>query len=277
MFPAFPPACRLELGRVCKQLYQATRSQGARLWERLPVSFSRAGTLGSFAAWRGRCACAPHTLILQHVEWQQGMGEAEATWGDVVAAARQVLPTLRHLMIRFDGDGVAAEWLREAVQLQDLGLYCSTLSLGNALGSLPQVRRWLGKAASLKARRGAHPAGRQLTRMPAWLPTPAGPPAWPVLPSFLTVLPCSCLSSTWKAQKGPSTWSLPPACPPACQRSLQWRATWPRCQVGKLSWQLVSQVSSFLHTDPRLRPAALVDRPALCRILQSAPPVTRVE
>ena len=160
--PFPPPACRLELGRVCKQLYQATRSQGARLWERLPVSFSSAGTLGSFAAWRGRCACAPHTLILQHVDWQQGMGEEEATWGDVVAAARQVLPTLHHLMIRFDGDGVAAEWLREAVQLQDLGLYCSTLSLGNALGSLPQVRRWLGRP-------GCQPEGPQ--RRPPGRPT----------------------------------------------------------------------------------------------------------
>ena len=181
--PPFPaPLCRLELGRVCKQLYQATRSsQGARLWARLPISFSSAATLSSFAAWRGRCACAPHTLILQHVDWQQGMGDAEATWADVVAAARQVLPTLQHLMIRFDGEGVASDWLGEAVQLQDLGLYCSTLSLGNALGLLPLVG-----AGPTEARLPAcRPAGRRRregtahTRLRAWLLT--------------TCLPCSAL------------------------------------------------------------------------------------
>ena len=175
----FPRLRRLEMGRVCQQLFHATRSQGARLWERLPISFSSAATLRSFEAWRGRCACAPHTLILQHVDWQQGVGEEEAAWADVVAAARQVLPTLRHLMIRFDGEGAATEWLREAVHLQDLGLYCCSLSLGNALGSLPQVRRWpLGQPACGPAGVPCcHPTGKQLTPLLAWLPVPCCLPA----------------------------------------------------------------------------------------------------
>jgi hypothetical protein len=114
----------------------------------------------------------------------------------------------------------------------------AALALGDA--SLPASRQ----AELSPCRPTAH------TRLPAWLPTLAAPPACPVLPAlcclrclpcaacltaFLILFPCSCLSSIWRAQRGRSTLSLPPACPPACPRYLQWRATWPRCQVGTLS------------------------------------------
>ena len=50
---------------MCKQMYDSTRVDGARLWNDLLIPFSSAGTLHSFAAFRRRCTCSPRTLLLQ--------------------------------------------------------------------------------------------------------------------------------------------------------------------------------------------------------------------
>lgn len=60
-----PTRCRLQLGLVCKQLYQATRVHGGRLWSNIVIPFSSAGTLHSWAAFCRRCACSPLVLMLQ--------------------------------------------------------------------------------------------------------------------------------------------------------------------------------------------------------------------
>lgn len=57
---------------MCKQLFEATRSQGSRLWDVIYVPFSTAAELRSFAAWLQHCTCAPHTLILQVCFGSQG-------------------------------------------------------------------------------------------------------------------------------------------------------------------------------------------------------------
>jgi len=71
--PAPLPPRRLTLALVCKQLFHATRSHGACLWEDLCIGFCSASTLHSFAAWRQRCACAPQHLMVQVSGHVRGM------------------------------------------------------------------------------------------------------------------------------------------------------------------------------------------------------------
>ncbi|EFN50759.1 hypothetical protein CHLNCDRAFT_142485 [Chlorella variabilis] len=61
-------------------------------------------------------------------------------WGDVVAAAALVAPSLTSLTIRWDGAAVAGVWLLEAVHLQELALFCGQLTLTDALGSLAELK-----------------------------------------------------------------------------------------------------------------------------------------
>ena len=150
------PACRLQLAQVSKQLFHATRSHGTCLFQELPLTFSDAAPLRSFARWLRRTQCAPRMLILQvwprsaavlgrplQRAWrvascdchcrnlrrnagqraaaaagrpplvpparpQQG-GDADggepATWDEVTAVVQPVLPSLTHLLIRYDGQG----------------------------------------------------------------------------------------------------------------------------------------------------------------------------
>ena len=155
---------------------------------------------------------------MQHGEWQ---GEQEQPqWQEVVGAAQLVLPSLKRLMIKFDGDAdaggcsmhrpdavaggclagcllrgcwradwpgatqrwvlggaypnrlltwntccpsclrvrlpaCAGEWLRGAAGLEELSLYCSSLTLTCVLGSLTRVR-FCGRGACGTKVEGTH-------------------------------------------------------------------------------------------------------------------------
>lgn len=126
---------RLSLALVCKHLYDATRRNGAALWDSLSLAFGSAAVLRSFGAWCRRCRCHPTRLALLHATWEQG-GQEQPRWEEVVATVEPLLPTLRALTIRWEGEAVAGGWLRGASQLQELGLYCGSLELLDGVGSL---------------------------------------------------------------------------------------------------------------------------------------------
>lgn len=130
---------RLSLALVCKHLFYATRHSGAALWESLSVVFGTAGVLRSFDAWRRRCTCHPRRLVLHHV-WSDQDGHDQPGWEDVVATVQPLLPSLHALSIRWEREAVAGDWLRGAVQLQELGLYCGSLTLLDGLGALTNLK-----------------------------------------------------------------------------------------------------------------------------------------
>ncbi|KAL4421326.1 hypothetical protein ABPG75_010617 [Micractinium tetrahymenae] len=130
---------RLSLALVCKHLFHATRRSGAALWESLSLVFSSAAVLRSFDAWRRRCECHPQRLLLHHSSWQDGEQE-QPRWEEVVATVQPLLPSLQALTIRWEGEAVAGDWLCGATRLQDLGLFCGSLMLLDALGSLTTLK-----------------------------------------------------------------------------------------------------------------------------------------
>jgi hypothetical protein len=110
-----PLPCRLQLALVCKQLYHATRIEGASLWRALPVAFTGTAALRSFRSWRERCICSPAVLMLQQREGPHMGVEEEvepAEWVDVVEAFRCVAPSITSLMIRYEGTIVAGGHIR---------------------------------------------------------------------------------------------------------------------------------------------------------------------
>ncbi len=68
----FAPFHRVSLALVCKQLFDATRNNGAALWDSITVAFDSAAVLRSFNAWRRRCQCHPTWLAL-HVRGAAGL------------------------------------------------------------------------------------------------------------------------------------------------------------------------------------------------------------
>lgn len=108
--PPHTSANRLRLAEVSKQLFAAVRHHGAPLFESLQVRFSGGATLASFRAWLQRCTCCPHALLLQQSDGMDGMDDGDeppVLWDDITAAVQRVLPSLKMLLIRFDGEATA--------------------------------------------------------------------------------------------------------------------------------------------------------------------------
>lgn len=90
------PVDRLSLALVCKHMYDATRRNGAALWDSLSLAFGSAAVLRSFGTWCRRCRCHPTRLALL-VSRAQGLatGRRAPGWtpyGSRCAALRLAAP-----------------------------------------------------------------------------------------------------------------------------------------------------------------------------------------